>query len=217
MGEQSATRLKGDDHQHLYSWFELLQLLMQGSLYAYGYVEHPQAGAADDITLHPLRSGTPAKYTQVKFHVDQRAQYSSSSLVETSKENARSLLHKLFDSWNQLRKEGEQDIEIWLVSNWACDVGLGKFIHDSYVLTEDFFSGGLKSAAAQVRKHWARELGVNESTLNLFCRSLRLRLGFAGLNELINKQIGTLRRFKFAIMRFHSLALRSRSAVASPI
>jgi hypothetical protein len=52
MGEQSSRRLKGDDYQHLYSWYELLQLLDPASPYSYGYVEHPDAGAADDVTLH---------------------------------------------------------------------------------------------------------------------------------------------------------------------
>jgi hypothetical protein len=100
VGEQSATRLKGDDYQHLYSWFELLQLLMPESPFPHGYVEHPQAGAADDITLHPQGRQDRAKYTQVKFHVDQRAQYSSASLVKRAQDDARSLLHKLFASWN---------------------------------------------------------------------------------------------------------------------
>src|SRR5579883_1450506 len=60
MGEQSAARLAGDDYQHLYSWFELLQLLPLDSPYSHGFVEHPQAGSADDVTLHPrTKDGQP--------------------------------------------------------------------------------------------------------------------------------------------------------------
>jgi hypothetical protein len=70
MGEQSAARLAGDDYQHLYSWFELLQLLPPDSPYSYGFVEHPNAGSADDVTLHPQDQRRAARYVQVKFHVE---------------------------------------------------------------------------------------------------------------------------------------------------
>ena len=56
MGNQSASRLEGDRYQHLYSWFELLQLLPEGSTYSHGIVEHPEAGAADDVTLYAFDS-----------------------------------------------------------------------------------------------------------------------------------------------------------------
>jgi hypothetical protein len=107
VGEQSSSRLKGDDYQHLYSWFELLQLLGTDSLYSYGFVEHPTAGAADDITLHSDNNAL-AKYTQVKFHVDQQSQYSSASVVEVPPGSKRSILHKLFDSWKALRAKGQE-------------------------------------------------------------------------------------------------------------
>ncbi|QQR48521.1 hypothetical protein JKA73_36385 [Myxococcus xanthus] len=66
MGEQSASRLEGDRYQHLLSWYELLRLLDAGSPFSYGYVEHPEAGSADDVTLHaqgrlPLRGRLPAE------------------------------------------------------------------------------------------------------------------------------------------------------------
>jgi hypothetical protein len=195
MGEQSATRLKGDDYQHLYSWFELLQLLIPESPFEYGYVEHPEAGAADDITLHPRIRRDRAKYMQVKFHVDQRTQYSSAALVKRSQDDARSLLHKLFDAWNHLRQSGEENIEIWLVSNWASGEDLGKFIHDTYVLTEDFFSSGPRSDAGKVRELWTKELGITEESLHSFCRALRLRLGFSGMNELTEKLDDRMARF----------------------
>ena len=50
MGEQSASRLAGDEYQHSYSWFELLQLLPPES-HSHGFVEHPHAGWADDVTF----------------------------------------------------------------------------------------------------------------------------------------------------------------------
>jgi hypothetical protein len=186
MGEQSATRLKGDDFQHLYSWFELLCLLDFNSPYDYGFVEHPSAGAADDVTLHSHLEIAPPKYIQLKFHVDQRHQYSSLSMVATPVRSGRPLLHQLFESWKQLRG-GAQTPEIWLVSNWGCTAEIGRFICDSCMLSEEFHSGGMRSDAGKIKTLWRQRLGCSERQFAEFSRSLRLRLGFAGLHELREK------------------------------
>ena len=70
MGEQSASRLEGDRYQHLYSWYELLGLLDADSPFVSGFVEHPEAGAADDVTLHP-GEGAPhfTRYEIGRAHV----------------------------------------------------------------------------------------------------------------------------------------------------
>jgi len=187
MGEQSAARLAGDDYQHLYSWFELLQLLPADSPYSYGYVEHPHAGAADDVTLHPKDNRRAAKYVQVKFPVDHSAAYSGSKLVEVQAAEARSVLHKLFDSWRMLKERESGGVEIWLVSNWASAEDLGEFLLESFCLSKDFFEGGAKSKAGKLRKLWAERLGATEDELSDFCRALRLRLGFAGMAELTER------------------------------
>jgi hypothetical protein len=187
MGEQSAARLAGDDYQHLYSWFELLQLLPLDSPYSHGFVEHPHAGSADDVTLHPQNQGRAAKYVQVKFHVDHRAAYSGEKLVETQAAEARSVLHKLFDSWRILKEQEPGGVEIWLVSNWASTEDLGRFLLESYSLSRDFYTGGPRSRAGTIRSLWAKELGATAEELSNFCRALRLRLGFSGLEELTER------------------------------
>jgi hypothetical protein len=187
MGEQSAARLAGDDYQHLYSWFELLQLLPPDSPYSHGFVEHPNAGSADDVTLHPQNQGRAAKYVQVKFHVDHRAAYSGEKLVQTQAAEARSVLHKLFDSWRLLKQKEPAGVEVWLVSNWASTEDLGRFLLESYSLSRDFYTGGPKSRAGKIRSLWAKELGATAEELSGFCRALRLRLGFSGLEELTER------------------------------
>jgi hypothetical protein len=187
MGEQSAARLAGDDYQHLYSWFELLQLLSPESAYSHGYVEHPHAGAADDVTLHPKDNRRAAKYVQVKFHVDHSAAYSGSKLVEVQAAEARSVLHKLFDSWRMLKEREPGGVEIWLVSNWASTEDLGEFLLESFCLSKDFFTGGPKSNAGKLRRLWVERLGTTEEELSEFCRALRLRLGFSGMSELTER------------------------------
>ena len=182
MGEQSAARLEGDRYQHLYSWYELLRLLDEDSPYEYGYVEHPEAGAADDVTLHPKAgSGRAARYVQIKWHVDQRDAYSFTSLTKVLS-GARSLLEKLFDSWKKLRSEGA--VEVWLVSNWTWAPDLGGYLHSrDYTLTDDFFTCGARTKAGKARRAWMRQLRATEEELTEFCRDLRLRLGFAGISD----------------------------------
>lgn len=198
MGEQSSSRLKGDDYQHLYSWYELLQLLDPQTPYSHGFVEHPAAGAADDVTLHSGK-GAVAKYTQVKFHVDQQSQYSSSSVVEIPPGSKRSILHKLFDSWKTLRASSNARIEIWLVSNWASADDIGRFLLDTCALKEEFFLAGAKSDAAKIRATWQLSLAANEEELHEFCRSLRLRLGYGGFQELEEKVDDRMARYGLRI------------------
>lgn len=82
MGEQSASRLEGDRYQHLLSGYELLRLLGKGSPFGHGDIEHPEAGSADDATLHARPgSSVASRYMQVKWHVDHRGTCSLAGLV----------------------------------------------------------------------------------------------------------------------------------------
>lgn len=183
LGQQSAARLEGDRYQHLYSWYVLLSLLDEDSPFEYAFVEHPQAGAADDVTLHPYAgSNSAAQYYQIKWHVDQRDTYSFANLAEIVS-GARSLLQKLFDSWRELRKSGS--VEVWLVSNWSSAEDLGSFLRSrGHRLSDDFFICKPKSAAAKVRLAWRKQLGATDEEIVDFCRDLRLRLGFSGISDL---------------------------------
>lgn len=183
MGEQSAARLEGDEYQHLYSWYELLDLLKPGSKYAYGYVEHPAAGAADDVTLHPKHDDTPAKFVQIKWHRDFKTGYSFEKFLEVAAGAASSLLQKLFKSWYDLRAQGP--VEIWLVSNWSHADDLGAVIRArDNTFDEDKYVVGGKSNIGKQFQSWRDHLRISPQELRAFCRDLRLRLGFAGLSQL---------------------------------
>ncbi|MFP2898317.1 SAVED domain-containing protein [Corallococcus sp. 4LFB] len=183
MGEQSASRMEGDRYQHLYSWYVLLPLLDGNSPFETAFVEHPEAGAADDVTLHPRPGAAVTRqYIQVKWHVDHRALYTLEGLME-GVGRGRSLLQKLFAAWRVLRGQGP--VEVWLVSNWPADPELGRYLQGRDCrLLEDFFAeaptGGLKAA----RSRWLEHLGVEWDVLRAFCADLRLRLGFASIAEL---------------------------------
>jgi hypothetical protein len=183
MGEQSAARLEGDDYQHLFSWYEALQLLDSNAPWECAHVEHPSAGAADDVVLSPRSgSGVPTRYVQVKWHVAHGQTYSFDSLCEVVS-GSKSLLEKLFVSWKRLRSQGA--IEVWLVSNWSFAPDLGGFIDaKANVLRDDFFDGGPTSKAGRARATWTTALGATSEELDAFCRALRFRLGYGSISEL---------------------------------
>jgi len=183
MGEQSASRLEGDRYQHLFSWYELLPLLDEDSPYAHGFVEHPEAGAVDDVTVHPKPgSGAPTRYFQVKWHVDQRDSYSFESFARATV-HGRSLLERLFESWRELSASGP--VEVWLVSNWTAAESLGRYIRGrDYRLISEFFAAPPRGGLKRALDTWMRKLGVQPDELRAFCRDLRLRLGFGSISDL---------------------------------
>jgi hypothetical protein len=180
MANQPGALLQGIRYQHLYSWFEVLSLLDADSPYEHAFVEHPDAGSADDVTLHARSgAGRPSRFVQVKYHVDHRSQYTAEGLVSVES-GIRSLLQKLFESWRMLREEGP--VEVWLVSNWtAAPQDLGRFLHE-HKFKEELFGRG--RPALQIRRQWRSALDTSEENLQAFCRDLRLRLGFGEISEL---------------------------------
>ncbi|MBK9214652.1 MAG: SAVED domain-containing protein [Chloracidobacterium sp.] len=184
MGEQSGARIGGDDYQHLYSWYLLLLLLPEDSVYHHAYVEHPKAGAADDVTLHPKDPAkVAAKYYQVKWHVKGTSHYDFKLFTEIKKPSKTSLLQKLFNSWKGLTNGGEA-AEVWLVSNWSYATDIGPFIRENNELDELFHNCSSRSKAGRAKKEWRDAVGATESEMGAFCRDLRFRLGFAGTPEL---------------------------------
>jgi hypothetical protein len=195
MGEQSASRLEGDRYQHLFSWYELLRLLDDDSPFESAFVEHPEAGAADDVTLHARPgAGVPARYVQVKWHVDHRDVYSLEGLAAPPSRSGRSLLQKLFESWRKLQPLAP--VEVWLVSNWSTDAELGRCIQGSdYKLAGAFFHPPPRSPLKRRLAGWQRQLGVTQETLHAFCRDLRLRLGFGSISDMeeqVDERMGRL-------------------------
>jgi len=161
----------------------LLKLLSEGSDYEYAYVEHPKAGAADDVTLHP-KSGRmiPSQYIQVKWHVSAAAQYNFELLATVKKPSTTSLIQKLFQSWKLLQKDGPT--EIWLVSNWPAAIDFGKFIHENHGFIDLFHSCSKRSKPGKARSLWQKHVNSTDEEMAEFCRDLRLRLGFVGTRDL---------------------------------
>ncbi|AGC49215.1 hypothetical protein MYSTI_07943 [Myxococcus stipitatus DSM 14675] len=184
MGEQSASRLEGDRYQYLYAWYELLRLLEEKSPFECGYLEHPDAGAADDVTLNAREgSGVVSRYVQVKWHVDHRSQYSLDAVSEAPGGRGRALLHKLFVSWRKLRERGPA--EVWLVSNWSAEASLGRYLRGrDCSLAQEFFTETRLGSFLEGGTRWAARCETTLEELRAFFGDLRFRLGFSSIREL---------------------------------
>lgn len=185
MGVQSSSRLAGDDYQHLYGWYLILQLLFEEAEFETAFVEHPNVqGAGDDVTLHRVSGSTkPSHCYQIKFHVGQGEVYQFETFLSRRTKKSKCLLEKLYETWESLT--GKEPCQIWLVSNWsASPEDLGAFIDANYKFTKGFY--GLKASAKHhhLKTKWQTTLGCDAKKFHAFAESLRLRLGFGGTEEL---------------------------------
>jgi len=187
MANQVAARLAGDDYQHLVAWDHLLELLIPSRRVRWVTVEDPDAGSVDDVTtIYEPDSHRPDRFLQVKYHVDQRDQYSTESFL-AAKPKSRSLLQKFYDSWSQLRRTPNRPVEIRLVTNWVWDPTdhlRDCILGSNNALSEDFFASTSGSAVGKARLQWQQHLGVDDDPFRDFVGALRLRLGFDCAQEL---------------------------------
>jgi SMODS-associated and fused to various effectors sensor domain len=190
MANQVTARLSGDDYQHLYSWFNVLELNKTNSMVQKVTVEDADAGSVDDVTVqHKDHSDLPDRFYQIKYHVDQRSEYSTDLLIK-SKPGGTSLLEKFWATWHLLQKpNSNRTIELNLVSNWTwspddkfktCISG-----RDNSVKS-DFLTASANSDLGKIKAKWLQALGIKNENIDFhkFVDSLRFRLGFDCAQEL---------------------------------
>ncbi|MGA8810702.1 MAG: hypothetical protein WB973_22745, partial [Thermoanaerobaculia bacterium] len=191
MANQVAARLAGDDYQHLLAWLRMLELLMPNSQVRSVAVEDPDAAFVDDVTtLYEVTADRPDEFLQVKYHVDQRGQYSSDLFLEKKAEGGRSLLQKFFVTWKLLTKDPTRRVELRLISNWVwspTDDLAGCIQGKDTALSAEFFTAGTKSKIGQLRERWRAHLDVEPAEFRAFAQTLRLRLGFDCVDEVLDR------------------------------
>jgi SMODS-associated and fused to various effectors sensor domain len=191
MANQVAARLAGDDYQHLLGWLQLLELRMPDSQVHSVAVEDPDAAHVDDVTtLYESGVDRPDEFLQVKYHVDQRGQYSTALFLEKKTEGGRSLLQKFFVTWKLLTKNSLRRVELRLISNWAWDAtdGLTGCIQGKdNALSDEFFAASAKTKVGQVRERWREHLAVEPDEFKAFAQTLRFRLGFDCFDEVAKR------------------------------
>jgi hypothetical protein len=189
MTSPSGTRLQGDDYQHLFSWLFMLELLMPERKADRVTIEDASAGSFDDVTVRrDANSSLPDEFNQIKYHVDHRSEYSSSSLMDQEPNHA-SLLAKFWRSWQTLvsQQGAKRPIELSLLTNWTWD-STDPFKtcidgHDNKI-KNGFLTAFNRSRIGKIRESWKATLGAGEPEFGSFISCLRLRVGFASSKEL---------------------------------
>ncbi len=191
MANQVIARLKGDDYQHLWSWYYATDLLVPDTKVVRVCLEDEDAVSVDDVTVHfSDASSLGASYLQIKYHVDHRSAYSSESLIQ-AEQNKSSLLQKFFRSWKHLKQvHGSRPINLSLLSNWGWDSedALRPYISgDNQTIKASFLHASPRSAAGKVREKWRAHLSATEEELREFVATLVLRFGSDNTSELVDR------------------------------
>lgn len=182
MANQVAARLGGDDYQHLYSWWHVLRLKLPDTNVQLVSVENELAGSFDDVTVHHKpASGLADEFYQVKYHVDQRSEYSAGRFTQ-QEGNQSSLLQKFFRTWKAVKAASDgRPFHLHLISNWAwaeSDSFRGFVEGHENRIKDALFDEGSRSQAGSTRDAWRSHLDAQEDEFREFVLSLRLTLGF---------------------------------------
>jgi hypothetical protein len=203
MANQVAARLKGDDYQHLYSWYLALDLLRPGSQVARVVIENEKAWSADDVTLeHTAESGLPDYFYQIKQHSKHSKSHSTAQFIEQEGQES-SQLQKLFRTWRNLKTQAKgRPIEIHFISTWTWD-STDKLKNcvsaENNAFTDDFYRATPRSDIGKLRQQWFDHLGLTPADIPEFFEfagALRLWPGFANwewMKRLVKERMGYLR------------------------
>jgi hypothetical protein len=214
MANQVAARLGGDDYQHLYSWQLILRLKLPGSKVQVVSVENELAGSFDDVTIHHQNGANlPDEFHQVKYHVDQRSEYSSESFTD-KKGNQSSLLEKFYRTWKAVKlQSADRPFHLNLISNWAWaeSDSLRGFIegHENRI-KHALFDEGPTSKAGSARDNWRSHLKAEDADFKEFMLSLRLTLGFDCGAELAGR---VAERMMFLGLEHDDAALKTSAGI----
>ena len=190
MANQVAARLAGDDYQHLYAWWHVLELLNQNSAVIEVGIEDDAAGSFDDITVYYApSSGLAAQFFQVKYHVDLRGAYSTETLLD--RRSGSSLLQKFWRTWQKIESTGRNP-KLVLFSNWAWDTAdaVGACIDGrDGSIKQTFITASNRSNIGKLRELWRRECGGTSEQFEKFVTALQLRLGSTNASAEVGEHV----------------------------
>ncbi|GCE09291.1 SAVED domain-containing protein [Dictyobacter aurantiacus] len=191
-GNKHAARIAGDDYQHLYSWWLILGLKLPEERIAKVILEDGSARYVDDVTIR-YEPGTelPDRFYQIKYHVDQRNEYSAQELIST-KSSSQSLLEKFWESWQHLRQNNpDRSLELYLVSNWTWGQdALGKWVGGATdsINIDEFFAAQPSKKIQNIKQAWQTKIQADDQSFKAFLSCLHFRLGYSA-SVLINEQV----------------------------
>lgn len=184
-----GARVEGDVYQGLFFWREAARLLIEGSSVVRVDLEHDDADGVDDVAVFYSPPGieaggflATADYYQLKYHVDQRAEYTADAIIDPSFIAAkRSLLQRFHGAYERIRAD-HAGFRLHLASNWRWgDDSLGKSLREyDGALPESFFSSSARSNIGAIRETWRQHLGLDATAFESFARCLRFQTDHFG-------------------------------------
>ena len=199
----SGARIRGDDYQHLFAWYQALRGIARGSNVSKIGIEDPNAENADDVTVY-MENGK-REYYQVKSSVDARKTAGINWLTESSKAGS-SIIRGFYKLW--AREQDGPEFKITLMTNRlpsADDSLLSMRDGRDGAVTRHLQNARPESKIGIIRKNLAEHLGITETEVVKFFHDLRFMLGITDnvLTDWVEERmsIAGLRHDKNAVMQ----------------
>jgi hypothetical protein len=190
--KQIGARTEGDVYQGLFFWHEAAGLLIPRLRVKQVDLEHDEATGVDDVAVFYETPGIEAggwlctaDFYQLKYHVDQRDAYSSTSFIDPHflSANAKSsLLEHFYTAYKKVRLNNPS-CRLNFASNWRWrqDDELAGILREyDGMLPDKFFSSSDNSKIGSIREAWRFHLSMNKADFEAFARTLRFQLDFFG-------------------------------------
>jgi hypothetical protein len=199
---QVGARTEGDVYQGLFFWKQAAELLRPGSMVDRVVLEHDEAGGVDDVAVFYREPGVnagswmvSADYFQLKYHVDNRDGYSSTTLIDPSFIKAKcSLLQRFHSAYTSLVEEHAR-FRLHLASNWRWqqdDKLAGLLREYDGALPRKFFEDGPRGDLGKIREQWRAHLDLESDEFAVFAKTLRIQLDHFGRRDFRNLVYRTL-------------------------
>ena len=172
----SGARIRGDDYQHLFAWYQVLRAVIAESNITKIGIEDPEAGNADDVTVY-MGDGK-CEYYQVKSSVDARNTVGTEWLMEPSKSGGPSIVQGFYRLWAEERCKCRPMIT--LVTNRipsSADTLLSMRDGRDGTVARYLQNEKTKSKGSTIRRRLAEHLGVAEMEVVEFFHNFVFMLG----------------------------------------
>jgi hypothetical protein len=199
--ESVGARVEGDVFQGLFFWREAARLLIPESPVIRVDLEHDAADGVDDVAVFYASPGVEAggfhataDYYQLKYHVDQRDEYTADAIIDPQFIKAtRSFLQRFHGAYQKVRAD-HSALRLHLASNWRWGGDpLGKHLREyDGALPDEFFTSGPRSQVGQIREAWRSHLALDRDEFERFARCLRFQTDFFGrrmFRELVHDRL----------------------------
>ena len=172
----SGARIRGDDYQHLFAWFQVIRAIQVESGIAEIGIEDPEAGNADDVTVYT--EDQKHEFYQVKSSVDARETIGLEWLMKPSRTGGQSVVQRFYSLWADGPKECKP--KLFLVTNRLATVGdpiLRMIDGRNRTVARSLRLADSNSGAGIARKELSEHLQISEKEVLVFLENLCFQLG----------------------------------------